>query len=56
MNKRFTTLVFFTPRQIYEEQLKLKNGKKDENESLEILFVNNVFTGFDEDAIFLAWY
>jgi hypothetical protein len=36
MNRRPITLVFLTPKQIYDEQLKLKKEKMVENESLYI--------------------
>jgi len=54
MNKTHVTLVFLTPKQIYEEQLKLKKEKMVENESLYIkgtFFANKVLLGFDDDAI-----
>jgi len=54
MNGRPITLVSLKPKQIYEEQLKLKKEKMVENESLYIrvtLFVNKVLLGFNDDTI-----
>jgi len=54
MNKRPITLVSLKPKQINEEQLKLKKEKMVENESLyikETFFANKVFLGFDDDVI-----
>ena len=54
MNKRPITLVFFTPKQIYEEQWKLKKQKMVEKESLYIkgtFFANKVLLEFHDDAI-----
>jgi hypothetical protein len=46
--------VSLTPKQIYEEQLKLKKAKMIENESLYIrgtFFANKVFLCFNDDVI-----
>ena len=56
MNGRPITLVSLTPKQIYEEKLKLKKGKMAEKENLFIrgtFFANKVLLGFDDDVIFL---
>jgi hypothetical protein len=56
MNGRPITLVSLTPKQIYEEKLKLKKGKMAEKENLfirETFFANKVLLGFDDDVIFL---
>jgi hypothetical protein len=54
MNKRPINLVYLKPKQINEEQLKLKKEKMVENESLyikETFFANKVLLGFDDDVI-----
>jgi hypothetical protein len=54
MNKRPINLVYLKPKQINEEQLKLKKEKMVENESLYIkgtFFANKVLLGFDDDVI-----
>ena len=54
MNEKTITLVSLTPKQIYEEQLKLRKEKIIEKESLYIrgiLFANKVLHDFDDDAI-----
>jgi hypothetical protein len=54
VNGRPITLVSLIPKQIYEKQLKLKNKKIVENESLYIkrtFFANKVLLGFDDDVI-----
>jgi hypothetical protein len=48
------TLVSLTPKQIYEEQLKLKKENMVKKESLHIkgtFFANKVHLGFDDDVI-----
>jgi len=53
MNRRPITLVFLTPKQIYDEQLKLKKEKMVENESLYIKgpsLLTSFFFCFDDDA------
>jgi hypothetical protein len=55
MNGRPITLISLTPKQIEEEQLKLKKEKMVEKESLyirETFFTNKVLLGFDDDVIF----
>ena len=54
INRKPITLVFLTPKQIYEKQLKLKKKKMVENESLYIkgtFFANKVILSFNDDAI-----
>jgi hypothetical protein len=54
INKRLITLIYLKPKQINEEQLKLKKEKMVENESLyikEIFFANKILLGFDDDVI-----
>jgi hypothetical protein len=54
MNKRPITLVYLKPKQINEEQLKLKKEKIVENKSLyikETFFAKKVLLGFDDDVI-----
>jgi hypothetical protein len=54
MNEKPITLVSLTPKQIYEEQLKLRNEKIIKKKSLYIMgtfFANKVLLGFDDDAI-----
>ena len=54
INGRPITLTSLTPKQIYEEQLKLKKQKMVEKESLYIrgtFLANKVFLGFDDDVI-----
>ena len=54
MNGRPITLVSLTPKQIYEEQLKLKKENMVKKESLHIkgtFFANKVHLGFDDDVI-----
>jgi len=56
MKERPINVVSLTPKQIYEEQLKLKKKKMAENESLyikRIFFANKVFLGFDDDDVIL---
>jgi len=56
MKERPINVVSLTPKQIYEEQLKLKKKKMAENESLYIkrtFFANKVFLGFDDDDVIL---
>jgi len=55
MNGRLITLASLTPKQIYEEKLKLKEGNMTEKENLYIrgtFFTNKVLLGFDDDLIF----
>jgi hypothetical protein len=55
MNERLITLVSLTPKQIYEEKLKLKKENMVEKESLYIkgtFFANKVHLGFENSAIF----
>jgi len=53
MNGRLINLVSFTPKQIYEEQLKLNKEKIVDKKSLYIkvtFFANKVLLGFDDDV------
>ena len=56
MKERPINVVSLTPKQTYEEQLKLKKKKIAENESLYIkrtFFANKVFLEFDDDDVIL---
>jgi hypothetical protein len=55
MDGRPIALVPFTPKQIYDEQLKLKKRMMAKKESLyimKIFFANKVLPGFEDDVIF----
>jgi hypothetical protein len=55
MDGRPIALVPFTPKQIYDEQLKLKKRMMAKKESLYIMktfFANKVLWGFEDDVIF----
>jgi hypothetical protein len=55
MDGRPIALVPFTPKQIYDEQLKLKKRMMAKKESLYIMktfFANKVLPGFEDDVIF----
>jgi hypothetical protein len=56
MDERPITLVPLTPKQWYDDQLKLKKGNMDKKkESLDIMktvFANKVLLSFDNDVIF----
>ena len=56
MKERPINVLSLTPKQTYEEQLKLKKKKIAENESLYIkrtFFANKVFLEFDDDDVIL---
>lgn len=55
MDGRPIALVPFTPKKIYDEQLKLKKRMMAKKESLYIMktfFANKVLPGFEDDVIF----
>jgi len=55
MDERPIILVPLTPKQIYDEQLKLKTGKIGEKKKLytnKTFFANKVLSGFDDNVIF----
>jgi len=55
MDERPIILVPLTPKQIYDEQLKLKTGKMGEKKKLytnKTFFANKVLSGFDDNVIF----
>jgi hypothetical protein len=58
MNEKLITLVSLTPKQIYEEQLKLNKEKMVENEACisgGTFFTNKVFLDFVDDDVILRF-